>query len=72
VYVNGDKALAVIANWTDIPQNGEFAIDEKLLGFTPSKVYMPEIEKIQWGNPFNRKGKIEVMGRGGLIIMLEK
>ncbi|MDR2774980.1 MAG: DUF6067 family protein, partial [Tannerella sp.] len=72
VYINGDKALVVIANWTDIPQNGEWAVDEKLLGFTPSKVYLPEIEQIQWGNPFNSRRKIEVLGRGGLIIMLEK
>ncbi len=72
VYVNGDKALVVIANWTDFPQNGKFKLDEELLGFTPSKASLPEINKLQWGASFNWKGNVEVMGRGGLIILLEK
>jgi hypothetical protein len=71
VYINGDKALVAIANWTDLPQKGEWTVDETLLGFKPSKMSLPEIEKTQWGNPF-RGGKLEVMGRGGLIILLEK
>ncbi|MDR1221565.1 MAG: DUF6067 family protein [Tannerella sp.] len=71
VYINGDKALVAIANWTDLPQNGEWTIDETLLGFKPSKMSLPEIRKTQWGNPF-RGGKLEVMGRSGLIVLLEK
>jgi hypothetical protein len=71
VYINGDRALAVIANWTDSPQKGEWTIDEALLGFKPSKMSLPEIEKTQWGNPFHG-GKLEVMGRSGLIVLLEK
>jgi hypothetical protein len=71
VYVNNGKALVVIANWTDVPQKGKFAIDEKLLGFTPSKASLPEINQIQWGKPFNSKETFEVMGRNGLIILLE-
>jgi hypothetical protein len=55
-----------------MPQKGKFAIDEKLLGFNPSKASLPEIEKTQWGGAFKTDGNIEVMGRGGLIILLEK
>jgi hypothetical protein len=72
VYINGDNALVAIANWTDMPQKGEWTIDETLLGFKPSKMSLPEIEKTQWGDSFGAKKNIEVMGRGGLIILLEK
>lgn len=72
VYVNGDKALVAIANWTDLPQKGSFKVDESVLGFTPSKASLPQIENTQWESGFNWKGNIEVMGRGGLIILLEK
>lgn len=72
VYINDDKALIVVANWTDLPQNGELFIDESLLGFTPSKASLPRIEYTQWGGSFNPKRKYEVMGRSGLIILLEK
>ena len=71
VYINGDKALVVIANWTDLPQNGEWTVDEKLLGFKPSKMSLPEIEKTQGSNPFSG-GKLEVTGRSGLFVLLEK
>jgi hypothetical protein len=54
-----------------LPQKGEWTVDETLLGFKPSKMSLPEIRKMQWGNPF-RGGKLEVMGRSGLIILLEK
>jgi hypothetical protein len=72
VYVNNDKALVVIANWTDVPQWGEWKMDESLLGFTPSKVSLPEIEQTQWSDNFTMDKKFEVMGRSGLIILLEK
>jgi hypothetical protein len=71
VYINGDQALVVIANWTDLPQMGEWTVDETLLGFKPSKMSLPEIKKTQWDKPF-RGGKLEVMGRNGLIVLLEK
>jgi hypothetical protein len=72
VYVNKDKALVVIANWTDIPQTGKWKMDANLLGFTPSKASLPEIEKTQWGKNFTMNENFEVMGRSGLIILLEK
>lgn len=72
VYVNGDKALVAIANWTDLVQQGELTIDENLLGFTPSKAYLPRIERTQWGGGFNLKRSFELTGRDGLLIWLEK
>lgn len=72
VYVNGDKALVVVANWTDLPQTGKFTIDEKVLGFKPTKASLPEINRIQWGKGFNIHGTSEILGRSGLFILLEK
>jgi len=71
VFVNGDKALVVIANWSDLPQNGELMVDENLLGFTPSKASLPQIDYTQWGDRFNLEQKYEILGRNGLLIMLE-
>lgn len=72
VYLNGDKALVVIANWTDMPQSGKIELNEKTLGFTPGKASLPEIRNMQWEKGFNFKQGFEVMGQGGLIILLEK
>lgn len=72
VYLHGDKALVVVANWTDMPQTGRITLDEKLLGFTPSVCTLPEIKGTQWGKERFRLNSCEVMGRSGLIILLEK
>lgn len=71
-YINGNKAMIAIANWTDLPQRGKLTIDEELLGFKPSKAHLPQIEKLQWENGFNLGGAFEVIGREGLIVWLEK
>lgn len=72
VYLNGDKALVVIANWTDMPQSAQIVLDEKLLGFTPSVFTLPEIKNTQWPQQLSGLKHCEVMGRNGMIILLEK
>ena len=72
VFINGDKALVAIANWTDIPVTSKITIDEKLLGFTPSRISLPEIRNLQWGNQRVNLNRIDVLGRSGIIILLEK
>lgn len=72
VYINGDKALVVVANWTDDVQKGKFIIDEELLGFKPSRAYLPRVENTQWGGGMNLTRPFEVIGRQGLIIWVEK
>ncbi|MCC8171815.1 MAG: DUF6067 family protein [Parabacteroides sp.] len=72
VYVNGDKALVAMANWTDLPQTGKIELNEDALGFTPSKISLPEIKNLQWGSGFNLSRPCEVMGRSGLVLLLEK
>lgn len=72
VYTNGDKALLVIANWTDLPQKAKISIDEKALGFHPATISLPEIRNIQWGSRVNNLERCEIMGRSGMIILLEK
>lgn len=72
VYVNGDKALVVIANWTDMPQSAAIKLDEQLLGFKPSSVTLPEIRNLQWGGKMSALNQCEVMGRSGVIVLLEK
>ena len=72
VYVNGDKALVVVANWTDMPLNSKLTIDADKLGFQPSKATLPQIQNLQWASGFNLNGAKEVMGKGGYILLLEK
>lgn len=72
VYVNGDKALVVLANWTDCSAKCKLEINPDLLGFVPSKTYLPEIQQIQWGNTISLKWDLEVPGSQGLFILLEK
>ncbi len=71
VYINGDKALVAIANWTDMPITTKITIDEELLGFKPSSITLPEIRNMQWEGRVNLN-RAEVLGRSGLILLLEK
>lgn len=72
VYINGDKALVVIANWTDLPQTARITLDEELLGFKPSSFTLPEIRNMQWQGKLSGLTQCELMGRGGMIVLLEK
>ncbi len=72
VYVNGKKALVVIANWTDMPQQAKITLDKAALGFKPSKISMPEIRNLQWGNKMYGLDRCEVIGRGGMVVLLEE
>ena len=72
VFVNGDKALVVIANWTDLPQTAKIQIDEKALGFKPTKFTLPEVRNLQWGGKLSNLNNCEILGRSGMIVWLEK
>lgn len=72
VYVNGKKAMVVIANWTDMPQKAKISIDSSVLGFKPTKYSKPEIRDLQWGKRLSGLNNCEIMGRGGMIILLEE
>ena len=72
VYTNGKRALVVIANWTDLPQQAKITVDEEALGFRPTRFTLPEIRNIQWGGTLDNLKQCEIMGRSGLIILLEQ
>lgn len=72
VYINGDKALVVLANWTDLPQTATITLDEQLLGFAPTTYRLPEIRNTQWEGKLPSLKRCEIMGRSGMIILLEK
>ncbi len=72
VYINRNKALVVLANWTDCSAKCKLEIDTDLLGFVPTKTYLPEIKNTQWSNAISIKREMEVPGRQGLFIILEK
>ena len=72
VYVNGKKAMIVIANWTDMPQQAKITIDETALGFKPTKFSEPEIRNLQWGRKISGLNHCEIIGRGGLVVLLEE
>ena len=67
-----DRALVVLANWTDLPQTAHLSFDEELLGFKPSSCLLPEIREVQWKGRLSLQKPCEIMGRGGLILLLEK
>lgn len=84
VYRKGDKALIVVANWSDAIQSGTIQIDENLLGFKPSKVSLPQVEGLQWGKtyfsdrdgidnkPLSLEQPFKIGAQEGLFILLEK
>ena len=72
VFVNGDQALVVIANWTDLPQTAKILIDEKALGFKPTKFTLPEVRNLQWEGKLSNLNNCEILGRSGMIVWLEK
>lgn len=67
----GNKALVVISNWTDLPQTLSFSIQKNSLGFIPSSYTFPEIKNLQWGEQLKALKNREIMGREGLILLLE-
>lgn len=71
VYTNGKRALVVLANWTDLPQRARITIDEKALGFRPTKYTLPQIEDLQWGKTLRDFKTCELMGRDGIILLIE-
>lgn len=72
IYVKKDKAVIVVANWTDRPAACRLSLDTGDLGFIPSKVSLPEMAGIQAAGQVDLNGKIEVEGNKGLFILLEK
>ena len=72
IYVKKDKAVIVVANWTDRPAACRLSLDTGDLGFIPSKVSLPEMAGIQAAGQVDLSGKIEVEGNKGLFILLEK
>lgn len=72
VYINGDKALLVLANWTDVPQAANITLDENLLGFKPSSYVLPEIADTQSGEKISSLTRCEIPGRSGMFILMEK
>ena len=72
VYTNGDKALVVIANWTDMPQKVKIKVDEEKLGFKPTTYTLPEVRNLQWKGSLRNLNQCEILGRSGMIVLLEK
>lgn len=72
VYVNGTKALVVIANWSDKPQKGEITLNEQLLGFHPTSTILPEIKNLQSEKPVQLQDTFEIPGKSGWVILLEQ
>lgn len=72
VYTNGNKALVIIANWSELPQKAKITINEASLGFKPSHISLPEVRNLQWGGNLKSFDKCEILGRSGMIVLLEE
>lgn len=72
VFVKEGKAMVVLANWTEESQNCRLAIDEKSLGFKPSRITLPEMTGIQELGTLDPDKTIEVEAKKGWFILLEK
>ena len=73
VYTNENKALSRDSQLDgSTTKRQKISIDEKALGFHPATISLPEIRDIQWGSRLNNLEQCEIMGRSGMIILLEK
>lgn len=73
VYLKKNKAVVVVANWTGEPLSTTLQIDEKKLGFRPTKAYMPAMEKIQPTTADVDLSKpLSLAPKQGAFIILEK
>lgn len=67
------EALVVLANWTGEPVSCKLNIDTEKLGFTPSRMSLPEMKGVQEGaENLDIKGSYELKGNQGLFILLKK
>lgn len=71
-YLNADTAMIALANWTTDMQSIKIEIDEKKLGFKPSKISIPHIENLQEEKASTSSLTFDVEGSGGLILILSK
>lgn len=71
-FLNGDKALVVIANWSNDTVSCKFQIDEEKLGFKPSKISAPIMKNVQHGSEITMDSVVEFEGQKGLFLILEK
>lgn len=72
VFVNGNKAMVILANWTESTQSVRVSIDENLLGFKPTSFIMPEIKNAQQGKLLPSLDSCEITGQGGMVVLLSK
>lgn len=72
VFVKEGKAMVVIANWTEEAQSCRLVVDERALGFKPSRVTLPAMSEIQAQGALNLENIIEVEAKKGWFILLEK
>lgn len=71
-YVKKGKAVVVLANWTDQPVRCRLSVDKAVLGFSPSRVSVPEMKGIQEAAQAGLNGSFAVEGNKGLFILLEE
>ncbi len=72
VYTHGNKALVVLANWSNCSAKCKLNINTDALGFTPAKAYLPEIKNTQWEKKISTQQEFNISGEQGLFIILEK
>lgn len=72
VYLKKNKALVILANWTGKPVSATLTVDEKKLGFRPTRASMPAMDKIQPAAAVDLTQPLELKGNQGAFILLEK
>lgn len=73
VYLQSDRALIAVANWSDNDKKVTLHLDMNRLGFVPARISVPSIEGLQAGKSGCRLSEpISVSGKSGLILLLEK
>lgn len=73
IFINDDKALIAIANWSDSQIETNIVIDEELLGFKPASISFPMIDNLQKEkNSVDLIKSIDIPEKGGVILLIEK
>ena len=72
-YLRKESAMVVLANWNDADaESCRITIDTRKLGFTPTRVYLPEIDELQPAGTIDLNGVLEIPAAKGKIIILKR
>lgn len=72
VFVRPGAALVAVANWSGESRQVDLQLDERLLGFRPGRITLPQVGTLQEQAAWTSLKGHTVAANGGWLILLEK